>query len=705
MDTNVPVDREPVDGGGFARLIAELRQWHVFRIAAAYGVIAWLIVQVVATVGPAFNLSTWVLRAVVLATIVGFLATMAFLLFTPRSVGRGRQAAYLSSRARVLAGAGVVLIAAAAGAWSIRSLSAREHVSVAVLPFADLSPSRDKAYFAEGIAEEILSGLAAQKDIKVLGRTSASQIQRNPDPKAVRASLGVTHLLEGSTRTSGNDLRVNVRLIDTSDGSQLWEEEYRGAVSDVFKVQDQIATTVVKRLRGTFFAGDVHTAKPAALDAYEAYLAARAIIRENKRESIERAWRMARQIVEEHPRYAPGHALFAETTILLSNGFYGYGDLPLAKARRIALPHAQEAIRLAPDRAEGYAAIGLVLPEQQSIAPYRKALAIDPSRADVRLRLALAYDVLKRTDDAFPEYREAVESEPLAPAFINRYIQILGSSGQTDEALRVIDQFVRRGGSEAQAWRFRGAVYAYRNDFSRAVLARQRSLQLDPGLPYQRDWLIQYLHFLGLDEWHRPYRTGSTDYIRTFGNEDRGALKTLIARDGSTSWYANGFPFALFSLGRSREWASIAALYDKRPPDLIEICALRPTLAPLIGMALLRQGRDADAGKLLDCTQKQISRLLAMRYRSPDDMPGELEASQAALLAVRSDRRALDWLDKAVQRGWLGQYYSASLADWPQFDVLQGDPRYAVIQERIDATVTRERAKVIASSNRRLASS
>ena len=121
---------------------------------------------------------------------------------------------------RVLAAGLLLALLATAGTWIARGgiLFGTKQVSLAVLPFADMSPARDKAYFAEGVAEEILSTLAAEKDIKVLGRTSARQIERDADPKAIRASLGVTHLLEGSTRAAGDQLRVNVRLIDTSDG-------------------------------------------------------------------------------------------------------------------------------------------------------------------------------------------------------------------------------------------------------------------------------------------------------------------------------------------------------------------------------------------------------------------------------------------------------------------------------------------------------
>ena len=697
MDGKVPVEEQPAEESDFSRLIAELRQWHIFRVAAAYAVGAWLTVEVTATVAPAFELPDWVLRAVILAAIVGFLATMGFLLFRPKTAGKGRVPIYLSRRARI-AGAFVVLaIAAVTAALSIRHLSAREQVSLAVLPFADLSPARDKAYFAEGVAEEILSTLAAEKGIKVLGRTSARQIERDPDPKVIRASLGVTHLLEGSTRSSGNSLRVNVRLVDTSDGSQVWEEEYSGAVADVFKVQDSIATAVVRRLRGTFFSEAVRSTRPTSINAYEAYLAARALIRENKREPMTRAFEMAQKIVKAHPDYAPGHALYAELAHLLTEGPFSYGTIPPAKSGPIVLAHAREAIRLAPDRAEGYAAVGLGLSWQESVAPYLQALELDPSRADVRIRLAIALNVLGRQDEAFEQLRLAAETDPLSPAAINRYGQILAASGKAAEALRAIDQFERRGGSKAQAWRFRGNTFRYLGDESRHIAARLRALQIDPGLPYQHEWLADAYHLLGLGSEALRYRPHVSAYYQQFISDDRGALKDRLAADGPSAWDTNGVNLAIFSLARARDWAAIKRFYDVRPANHHDLCVTAPRFSPFVIIALQAHRAAGEARRLLACIQRQVTNQRAMIYRSPDDAPGELEMMQASLLALRNDRRALDWLEKAVQRGWLGQYYSANLADWPQFDGLHADPRYASIQARIAATIARERAEVLAS--------
>lgn len=705
METKVPADHLPVHDRDFSRLMAELRQWHVFRVAAAYGVSAWLLVQVVATVGPAFDIPPWILRAVVLGAIVGFLATMGFLLFRPRSAGKGRHPIYLSKRARILAGATVLLIAGGAGAWSIHSFSTRAQVSLAVLPFADLSPTHDKAYFAEGVAEEILSSLATEEGIRVLGRTSARQIVGDADPRKVRAALGVTHLLEGSTRTAGNDLRVNVRLIDTSDGSQIWEEEYRGAVSDVFKVQDQIATTVVKRLRGTFFDNQIKTAPTTAIDAYEAYLAARALMQDPKTDKLLQAWRMARQIVDAHPDYAPGHALYSATTYLLADTAYTYGHIPFDKARPVAIAHAREAIRLAPNQADGYVALGLALDPPESLAPLQKAIALDRSRSSVRDNLGIDFDLLGRHEEAFEQYRLGVEIDPLSTALNNRYVASLAASGRSDEAFRAIDTFVRRGGSEAQAWRFRGFANSLLGNESEAIAARQRGLALDPQLPYQAEWLAMQFNLLGLDDQEARYRPGLAPYLQLFLADDRGALKARVLRDGPKAWSANKFDFAIFSLARARDWPAIVQLYDVRPADQRDLCSPPSALAPFIAMALVRQGRGVEGAPILGCVQRNLARKLAMRFRSPDEAPGEPEMWQASLLALRGDPQALDWLDKAVRRHWLGQYYSSQLADWPQFDAFRGDPRYGALQMQIDSMIARERAEVVASSSQRRPSS
>ena len=592
---------------------------------------------------------------------------------------------------------GVLFLLGAGGLIAWRAAVVGPSPQIAVLPFEDLSPTHDKAYFAEGVAEEILSSLASEKGIKVLGRSSARQIERDADPKSIRASLGVTHLLEGSARSDGNRLRMNVRLIDTSDGSRLWEEEYHGNLSDVFTVQDQIAAAVVKRLRGTFFESVVKEAPTTSIDAYQSYLAARALMREPKKDTLTQAWRIARQIVNAHPDYAPGHALYSSATWLLADDPFSYGDIPADKARRVAISHAEEAIRLAPDQADGYAALGLALPPPASFAPLKKAIELDPSRSSIRNNLGIAFNRLGRHDEAFDQYRLGVEIDPLSSAMVNRYVASLAASGQGEAAFRAIDTFVRRGGNKAQAWRFRGFANILLGNESEAISARLRALSLDPQLPYQAEWLAMEFNFLGFDDQEARYRPSLSPYLQLFLADNRGELRTRALRDGAKAWSANKFEYAIFSLARARDWAAIVQAYDLRPKDLRDLCVRPPNFAPLLAMALERRGRSAESAQILNCVQRNLNRQFAMRFRSPDDAPGEPELWQASLLSLRGGSRALDWLGKAVARGWLGQYYSGNLSDWPQFDSLRGSPKYLEIQRRMDARIAKERAEVLAA--------
>ena len=406
---------------------------------------------------------------------------------------------------------------------------------------------------------------------------------------------------------------------------------------------------------------------------------------------------MARQIVDAHPDYAQGHALYAGATWLLADDPYSYGDFPADKARRVAIAHARKAIRLAPGQADGYAALGLVSPPPDSLAPLRKAIALDRSRSSLRGNLGIDLNLLGRHDEAFEQYRLGVEIDPLIFGAQQSLRRITCRSGAA------------RGGVSAKSTPSCGAAAikprpgasgASRTPYwgmnSEAIAARLRGLALDPQLPYQNEWLAMQFNLLGLDDQEARYRASLSRYLQLFLADDRGALRAQVLRDGAKAWSANKFEFAIFSLARARDWPAIVQVYDARPPEWRDLCARLPNFAPFIAMALERQGRDAEGARLLGCVQHNLQRLLAMRFRSPDEAPGELEMWQGSLLALRGDAKAFDWLDKAVARGWLGQYYSSNLADWPQFDDLRDKPRYSAIQRRIDARLARERAETLA---------
>jgi eukaryotic-like serine/threonine-protein kinase len=219
-----------------------------------------------------------------------------------------------TSRGRLkMAIALIVVLAIAAGfAWRkffYRSSSATATASIAVLPFADLSPNHDQEYFSDGLTEEILNSLAKIPNLKVVGRTSSFQFKgRNEDLRSVGQKLNVSNVLEGSVRKDGGHLRITVQLIKTSDGFHLWSDSYDRNVSDVFALQDSIAAAIAAALQLQLTAGrtgilqqSVETTRP---EAFQAFLQARYFSRLCNPDSSKKALEYATRAIELDPSYA-----------------------------------------------------------------------------------------------------------------------------------------------------------------------------------------------------------------------------------------------------------------------------------------------------------------------------------------------------------------------------------------------------------------
>lgn len=604
----------------------------------------------------------------------------------------------IAAAVAVAAGAGALGLVASGLVDTPLTAPRERSPAIAVLPFADLSPARDKAYFAEGIAEEILSTLAAEQGIRVLGRTSARQIGRDGDPGELRKRLGITHLLEGSARSAGDQLRVNVRLIDTSDGSQLWEEEYQGRPADVFAVQDQIAGAVVQRLRGTLSPGKVRAATPTDAVTYQTYLAARALMRSRTSTGLQEALALAKKVAGRDPDYAPNHALLAELYYLLSNDLGAYGSMPLEEARKLGIPHAKQAIRYAPGLADGYGALGLHLDPPQSLVAQRRAVALEPSRGDFRNWLGFALNEVGRHDEALAQYRAGAEIDPLAYPPVIRFVHALSAAGEQQQAIRVIHQYVARGGVEALQHPMLVNVATWQADPSAVIAHGQRTLARETVRHQaQRLFLAAALHALGRGQEASQALLPMQNLYAPYYRGDLKQLRRNIASRGIGLWDRVDRPFAFVHLAKIRDWSALIELYDNRPFPFDQFCAQHmDDSVPLI-LALRAQGRAKEAQRVFNCLGRRLALELRNKARSPFGWPGDLEFRRAGFGAVKGDSEdALRWLDRAVSLGWLGQPYSSRLSDYPQFDAIRSDRRYAELQRRVDAKIARERAELAA---------
>ena len=275
-------------------LFRELQRRSVIKVATAYLAAAWLLIQLVGEIGPILDVPAWLPRLVLGLLAVGFpvAVVLAWIyevtesgIRTTRQVDEDRSLRPVGGRALNYFIIGALTVALAYFVWESRFAAqtvageGREMRSVAVLPFADMSEAGNQEYFADGMAEEIINLLSRQAGLKVAGRTSSFSF-RGSDKQLtdIAAELGVTHLLEGSVRSSGDRLRVRAQLIEADEGFEVWSQTFDRDLEDVFAVQDEIAAAVTRGLASHLGAAD--TPSKTATDrtdlrAYDAYLLGR----------------------------------------------------------------------------------------------------------------------------------------------------------------------------------------------------------------------------------------------------------------------------------------------------------------------------------------------------------------------------------------------------------------------------------------------
>jgi len=596
----------------------------------------------------------------------------------------------------------LLLLVSAVGAWLfIEQRSEASEPVLAVMPFSDLSPGRDKAYFAEGVAEAILTVLAKEGGIRVIGRSTAQQLQdAGADAERMRRALGVTHVLEGSARSAGNDLRMSVRLIGAADGRQLWAEEYQRRLDNVFAVQDEIGRAVAQRLKGSF-ARAAHAPAPTNADVYTLYLAARAKMRDRRMSSLQDALKIARQVIATDPKFAPGHALFAEVIYHLS--FDNYGNLPPARARQIAEPHAREAIRLAPDKPEGYAALGMVLAGGAAIEPLTTAIRLDPARAELRLWLAQALFGEARQEEALRHVVAATEIDPLWAPGMWSHSYVLSASGMQREAEAVIQRFEQRGGSPAIAALARGNIAGWsQGDYSEAVRHIRFALAKDAETPVARQSLAWSYRTLGFPQQAAEAAKVLPLYTQLLLAHDLDQLRSRVLSDRATFWQQPDPDSAVEGLALARDWAALESLHDQDDIALRTVCSTPRAWFMQEGIhlasALAARNRASDARRYLKCLKPMLAAQGRGRFRSMYLSQAQIELFWAQIHALEGQPRpAFERLDRAVRAG-IRTRYSAGLSDLPTFDRYRGTAEYQAMDARLKQLIARERAEVLGSS-------
>ncbi len=296
--------------------------------------------------------------------------------------------------------------------------SAISEKSIAVLPFADMSEKKDQEFFADGMTEEIIDLLAKVPDLRVPARTSSFYFKGKPMkiPDIAR-ELGVAHVLEGSIRRAGNQIRVTAQLVRADNGYHLWSETYDRDLHDVFKVQDEIADAVVQALQITLMGGPLTRQKGGTqnLEAYQLYLRSLSARRQNTRPSLEAERGYLEQAIKLDPVFALAWTGLANNTMLaVNNGI----QLPIEGTER-ARQQAQHALQLSPDLAEAHAVLQYIHCSYDwdwaaAEAEGRQALALDPTNTGVLVYAGICSATLGHWDAAETQLRLALVRDPLA---------------------------------------------------------------------------------------------------------------------------------------------------------------------------------------------------------------------------------------------------------------------------------------------------
>lgn len=323
--------------------IDELRHRNVLRVAAAYIVIGWVITQVADVVGGAFGLPEWFLQMIIVALALGlpialFLA-WAFEL-TPEGMRKADEVPIdapkdpRSGRVLNLIIIGTLLVAVALLGWDKLRGSAQGggdiaavEKSIAVLPFDDFSPAGDHAWFADGLTEEILNSLARITDLQVASRTSSFNYRgQNQDIPAIAAELDVAHILEGSVRRAGDQLRVTAQLIRASDDKHLWSENFDGSIENSIEIQEAIAFEIANALQTAMDPEELArmlSAGTRSVEAWETYLEALSVLNERSGQGRQSGAYDVIAVLDKAVAIDPS---FADAQLLLANAWEGQVD-------------------------------------------------------------------------------------------------------------------------------------------------------------------------------------------------------------------------------------------------------------------------------------------------------------------------------------------------------------------------------------------
>jgi TolB-like protein/Flp pilus assembly protein TadD len=416
----------------------ELKRRNVYKVAVAYAVVGWLLIQVATQVFPFLEISNWAIRLVIFVTALGFpvalIIAWAFEL-TPEGVKRTEDADAARQHSRGGVWIAVVVVAATlslglfflgrytAGTSTPRSsepaTASNPQKSIAVLPLVNTSGDPSNEYFSDGLSEELIAVLAKIPELKVIGRSSSFLFKgKSDDSKAIGEKLGVAHLIEGSVRKQDDRVRIVAELINAHDGRSLWSETYDRKLKDIFAVQNEIATAVADQMKVKLLGQSARTEAVGSSEnpeAHNAVLQSDFYFQQQTADSVRKSISFLQDAVRLDPNYALAYAKLSQAWRQYAASF---AIEDASKAYDEARQAADKAVSLAPDLVDVRMTVGLLAMNPGLDFPaaekeFRQVLQSFPNNAAAKNGLTLSLLAQGRFTEAEEACRQALLLDPL----------------------------------------------------------------------------------------------------------------------------------------------------------------------------------------------------------------------------------------------------------------------------------------------------
>jgi len=715
-------------------LFEELKRRNVFRVAIAYAILAWLVAQVAELFLEAFSAPDWVLKTILLLLVLGFPFAVFFAWafeLTPEGLKResevDRTRSITTQTGRKLDRAIIVILALGLGyfAWDkfhtgpqpagpAQETTATGEAaspgapakpalptdrSIAVLPFENRSGREEDEYFTSGIHDDLLTQLAQISSLRVISRTSVEQFR---DSKLsihdIAKTLNVATVMEGGVQRSGDQVRINLQLIDAATDTHLWAQTFDRELTanNVFAIQSEIASAVTQAMRATLTPDEqqrIQSVPTENMAALEAYFKGRAEMDQRTVPSIE----SARMRFEEARRLDPGFALAwageAEAIELLSDGPGSYGEMPQEEAVATAMPLIQRAYELAPDDPQVLAVYGLLessrLNVDAALDYYRRSLAIQPNNGEVLNWQQQAQQGKGDFQEALQTVNRMIEADPMSMIALYNAVVNFVSTPYDDPAR--IEQLVARleGLSPGYGAYARAEVNRFRGKLVEAVREYYRSIGLDPGRSAARNDLANLLENLGLPGEAMqvdPQRDELDDAVARW---DRDAIVRLAReRYAKAPELRRNKLNLFFALAFAAEDSENAVPAGNEVWEEFKNIGLN---VPWLTLPLSWNASRAEYPAESASFRAIAADSLRARIEAGDD-DANVHRHQAALALVdgRFDG-AIRELGLAMDRGYRDPY----LAEDPMFRPLADQPGFQALLSRMRDTIEAERSQVV----------